>query len=127
MLNAYYNAYYANVLSDSLITFVLYVLVMIAAMSMYKLIPLRIKNFFWNNLTARTLTREAASRSCSPTVIARGQYTVRQGRRGILPPPITSIDDDFSDSLDWLQAHLKFNRSRLLVDSVLCSGNCRFN
>ena len=86
MLDAYYNAYYANVLSESMITFVLYVLVMIAAMSMYKLIPSRIKNFFWTNMPARTLTREVPSRSCSLTVIARSQYTVRQDRCGNLPP-----------------------------------------
>ena len=88
MLNAYYDAYYANVLSESLITFVLYVLVMIAAMSMYKLLPSRIKNFFWNNLAARSLTREVPSRSCSLAVIARSQYTFRLNRRGNLPPPL---------------------------------------
>ena len=46
------NAFYMNAFSESMITFVLYVLVMIATLAAYKLIPSRIKDFFSSSLPA---------------------------------------------------------------------------
>ncbi len=46
------NVFYMNAFSESIITFVIYVLVMIATPAAYKLIPSRIKDFFSNSLPA---------------------------------------------------------------------------
>ncbi len=46
------NVFYMNAFSESMITFVLYVLVMIATLAAYKLIPARIKDLFSSGLPA---------------------------------------------------------------------------